>query len=272
MSKVAIVQMTSTANYNENLKKSLSFIEQGSRLKADLVAFPENFLLIRDSNIDESATVPDAEQVKNIFQQKAASCGISILMGSILEKHPLEVGKYYNTSVLIDQSGNICAEYRKIHLFDIIHPDVVYRESGHIVAGNDIIVCHHAIGVVGLTICYDLRFPMQYQRMTNAGAEIIFVPAAFTVPTGKAHWLTLLRARAIENQIFVVAPAQVGMHNPTRESFGNSVLIDPWGEVLAHANNGECILTGEIDLSKIYETRKQMPISEHKKTGVDCFS
>jgi len=272
MSKVAIVQMTSTANYEENLKKSLSFIEEGSRLKADLIAFPENFLLIGNSNIYTSDTVPDAEKVKNIFQKKAVDCGISILMGSILEKHPSRTAKYYNTSILIDQSGKVCAEYRKIHLFDITHPDVVYQESLHIIAGNDISICNHPIGVVGLTICYDLRFPMHFQKLTDAGAEIVFVPAAFTVPTGKAHWLTLLKARAIENQIFIIAPAQVGRHNPIKESFGNSVLINPWGEILAQATDGEGIMTGEIDLSKMHETRKRMPVFEHKVKGVDRFS
>ncbi len=271
MSRVAIVQMTSTADYDENLSKSFAFIEEASRLKADLIAFPENFLLIGSSDIYESDTVPDAEQVKNLFQQKATDYSISILMGSILEKHPSKNAKFFNTSILIDRSGSISGEYRKIHLFDITHPEVVYQESSHIIAGNHISVCSHDIGVIGLTICYDLRFPTLYQQLTDAGAEVVFIPAAFTVPTGKAHWLTLLRARAIENQIFIIAPAQVGKHNLTRESFGNSVLIDPWGDILAQADDREGILIGEIDLKKLRETRKRMPVIDHKVMGIDRF-
>ena len=272
MSKVAIVQMTSTSDYDKNLCKSLAFIREGSRLNADLIAFPENFLLIGDPDIYKSDTVPDALQVKNIFQQQAKDYDISILMGSILEKHPSKAGKFYNTSVLIDRSGNISGEYRKIHLFDINHPEVVYQESAHIIAGNHFSVYSHDIGVIGLTICYDLRFPALYQQLADVGAEVVFVPAAFTVPTGKAHWLTLLRARAIENQIFIIAPAQVGKHNSTRESFGNSVLINPWGDILVQAADEEGVLIGEIDLTKLHETRKRMPVSEHKVMGVDLFS
>ncbi|NQU63383.1 MAG: carbon-nitrogen hydrolase family protein [SAR324 cluster bacterium] len=271
MSKVAIVQMTSNDNYAENLNKSLSFVEEASRLKTELIAFPENFLLIANQNIYKSNAVPEVDQVTKIFQQKAVECDISILMGSILEKIPLQSGKYYNTSLLIDQTGCICARYRKIHLFDITHPEVVYKESEHIVAGDRTSVYCHAIGTVGLSICYDIRFPVQYQTLTDAGAEIIFVPAAFTVPTGKAHWLTLLQARAIENQVFIIAPAQFGKHSQTKESFGNSVLIDPWGEILARAADGEGIITGEIDLKKLQETRSRMPVLNHKVTGIDRF-
>lgn len=272
MSKIAIVQMTSTASYDENLRKSLSFIEEGSHLKADLIAFPENFLLIGNQDIYKSGAVPDVEQVKKIFQQKAVECNISILMGSILEKAPSDPPKYYNTSLLIDQTGHLCAKYRKIHLFDITHPEVIYKESEHITAGEEISVYRHAIGTVGLSICYDIRFPVLYQRLTDAGAEIIFVPAAFTVPTGRAHWLTLLQARAIENQVYIIAPAQYGEHGHGRTSFGNSVLIDPWGDILVRADSGEGIITGEVDLEKLQKIRERMPVFKHKKARIDRCS
>ncbi|MBU2645172.1 carbon-nitrogen hydrolase family protein [bacterium] len=272
MSSVAIVQMTSTANFEENLSKALSYIEEGSRLKTDLIAFPENFLLIGDPAVYRSGAVPDENRVRHIFQQKAAACNISILMGSILEKATAAPGKYFNTSILIDRKGLVCAQYRKIHLFDITHPEVVYSESAHIVPGQEITCCHHDIGQIGLSICYDVRFPSQYQRLRAAGAEIITVPAAFTVPTGKAHWLTLLQARAIENQVFIIAPAQYGKHSETRASYGNSVLIDPWGEILAHAADGEKMITGEIDLVRLQKTRERMPVFKHRVKGIDDFN
>ncbi len=269
MKKIALVQMTSTPDQKGNLEKSLSYVEQAAQAQSDLVAFPENFLLLGNKNqyLKSASSIP-GDLVK-IFQEKAKSENISILMGSLYETIPDNVDKIYNTSVLIDRCGNILCKYRKIHLFDVSLPDVKLFESELVQAGSNVVVCDHEIGIIGLSICYDVRFPGLYNKLLKKGAQVIFVPAAFTVPTGKAHWINLLRTRAIENQVYIAAPAQFGRHSSTRESFGNTVIIDPWGEIIALSPDKEEIIYGDIDINYLKKVRQRMPVQEHTVKKID---
>ncbi len=269
MSKVALVQITSTKDRSNNLEKALSFIDEAADNKADIVAFPENFLLLGEKKdyLNTAETIPGPHV--DIFKEKARQQKISILMGSLYEQIPGNSNKAYNTSVLIDKQGKIVATYRKIHLFDVSLKDVVLCESELVEPGKEYTVADHEIGKIGLTICYDVRFPNLYQNLTREGATIVFVPAAFTVPTGKAHWINLLRTRAIENQIYIAAPAQYGKHSATRESFGSTVFIDPWGEVKSILPEGEGIIYGEIDHAHLENIRKRMPVQAHQVENID---
>ncbi|MBU2511718.1 carbon-nitrogen hydrolase family protein [bacterium] len=269
MSKVALVQITSTKDRSKNLEKALAFVDEAAANKADIVAFPENFLLLgeKEDYLNTAESIP-GPHVK-IFMEKALRNNISILMGSLYEQIPGNQKKAFNTSVLIDKLGNITATYRKIHLFDVSLKDVVLSESELVEPGKNYTVTDHELGKIGLTICYDVRFPNLYQKLTQEGAIIVFVPAAFTVPTGKAHWINLLRTRAIENQVYIAAPAQFGKHSLTRESFGSTVFIDPWGDVQSILPEGEGIIYGEIDYSLLENVRKRMPVQAHRVKNID---
>ncbi len=267
--KIALVQMTSTPDRAKNLENALAFTAKAAQNEADLVAFPENFLVLGNNKLyvqtAESIPGPTVE----IFQEQAVKNNISILMGSLYEKNPQNPEKVFNTSVLIDRSGQLLATYRKIHLFDVELHDVTLMESELVDAGQEFVVCDHEIGKIGLTICYDIRFPNLYQKITDLGAQIIFVPAAFTVPTGKAHWLDLLKIRAVENQVYIAAPAQFGKHSETRESFGNSVIFDPWGDTVALSPDTTGIIYGHIELENLKKIRNRMPVRSHRVPGID---
>ena len=267
--KIALAQMTSIADIDRNLKKSYELIQQAVKQKADLIAFPECFLFLGKDSLYQGIAEDITGPLVGMFQEQARLNNISILMGSFPEKDPENPKKIYNTSILISRQGKILNTYRKIHLFDVELPDLRLIESETVSAGKKVVISDHEIGKIGMTICYDLRFPNLFQQLNQAGAEIIFTPAAFTYQTGKAHWLTLLQARAIENQVYIAAPGQVGQHNKQRRSFGHSVIIDPWGKILALAPEEECVICAEIDLDYIREVRRKMPVQSHRVEGID---
>ena len=185
--------------------------------------------------------------------------------------------RVYNTHLIIDQTGSIKATYHKIHLFDVSIPnEVELRESNTTAPGKEIVVCDSPFGKLGLSTCYDIRFPQLYSELVQRGAEVLLVPSAFTVPTGQAHWHTLLRARAIESQCYVIAAAQYGVHNSQRVSYGHSLVVDPWGTVLTDAggmdssettNDPPTIVCADIDLNRLREVRRRMPVQEHRKNA-----
>lgn len=268
--KIAIAQITSTTDREQNLKKVLPMISEAADNGADLIAFPEALLCLGDQDAAGkkiAETIPG--DTVRLFQEEAQKRNISILMGSIPEKDAENPGKTFNTSVLMDRKGELVGVYQKIHLFDVDLPTGRFMESDTVSAGKELVCCDHEIGKIGLTICYDLRFPNLYQRLTTLGAQIIFNVAAFTHETGKAHWLPLLRARAIENQVYIAASGQYGWHGKKRRTFGHSVLIDPWGKVIAEAPDGEGIIYGDIDLSLIASVRQKIPMQNHKVPGID---
>jgi predicted amidohydrolase len=191
--------------------------------------------------------------------------GIFVVAGSIAEKVD-QAKKTANTSVLIGDDGSILAAYRKIHLFDVSIPDGArYAESEVVVPGEQVVLAPTALGRIGLTVCYDLRFPELYRRLSQLGAELISIPAAFTLFTGKDHWEVLLRARAIENLAYVLAPAQVGRHSASRQTFGNAMIVDPWGVVLARCPDGEGVCVAPFRRDRLERVRQELPALKHRK-------
>ena len=259
-----------TENFDENLKVARRLIQEASEENLSLVAFPEMFLYIgedKQKKLQIAETI-DGKTIQS-FQEDAQRLNISILLGSLYEKVPDEPPLLYNTSILIGRNGEIQGVYRKIHLCDIDSPELKNIESLHIKPGDSPIVVEHEIGKIGLSICYDLRFPGLFQHLTALGAEIIFIPSAFFVETGKDHWFPLLRARAIENQVYIVAPAQCGRHYGQRVSYGNSTLINPWGVILSCAPSFPGLISGRIDLDYLHEVRKNMPVQQHQR--YECY-
>ena len=195
----------------------------------------------------------------------ARSRGLYVLAGSIAEKVS-EPGKTANTSVLIADDGAIVASYRKIHLFDVAIPDGArYAESETVLPGDRAVIAPTPLGRIGLTVCYDLRFPELYRALATLGAEVITIPSAFTLFTGKDHWEVLVRARAIENLAYVLAPAQVGRHSSTRVTYGNAMIVDPWGVVLARCPDGEGVCVAPFKRDRLEQVRRELPSLKHRR-------
>lgn len=265
---VGLIQMNSRADKARNLAKIDAFVAEAARLGARLVALPEYVTYLGPKDRYPEVAEPIPGPTTERFAALAQAHRIYLLGGSILELSG-EPGRYYNTSTLFDPDGNLIARYRKIHLFDVaIGGDVVFRESELIKPGSEVVTAQVFGRTVGLSICYDLRFPELYRALAEAGAEILFVPAAFTMFTGKDHWEVLLRARAIENQCFVVAPAQLGRHEPSGWSYGRSLVVDPWGLVIARASDVEGPLVARLDLGLVRRVREELPALAHRRLGL----
>ena len=198
--------------------------------------------------------------ILSFCQSLARELNVELLLGGFHEQHPVDSNRCFNTSVFLSQTGEIKATYRKIHLFDVnIDDGPNLQESKQTSGGEHTVVVDSLCGKLGLSICYDLRFPQLYQQLVDLGAIIISVPSAFTATTGAAHWHALLRARAIECQCYIVAPAQHGQHSKHRSSYGHSVIIDPWGEVIAEQAAGDGFIIASIDQQKVKDVRRQLP-------------
>jgi len=261
MTRIALVQTTATEDFEANLGFALEQLGAAAAGGAALAAFPEVFLYVggREGKLRHALTL-DGEVVSR-FRGEAQRRRIWILLGSVHERIPGRDDKVHNTSVLIGPDGANSAVYRKRNLFDVDLPGQRILESDTIVPGEDPApVAHTDLGEIGLSICFDLRFPGLYRQLRSGGAQIVFVPSNFTFPTGAAHWETLLRARAIENQLYVAAPAQVGQHNAKYRSYGHSALVDPWGNITALAPDKPGIIYGEIDLDYLEQVRRQIPV------------
>ena len=244
------IQLNSQDNVADNIKTVEKLIHEAANQGASFITLPENAFFMRG----EASAKQDQQIGIDACKASAKELRVDILIGSI--HIPTESGKSYNRSILINNLGEIIAQYDKIHLFDVtLKNGEVYKESDRIIAGNKAVI----INKIGMTICYDLRFPHLYRSLAQNGAEIFTIPSAFTYLTGKAHWHSLLRARAIENGCFIIAPAQCGYHPNDRRTYGHSMIISPFGEVLKEAseNNIE-IITTEIDLSLVEEARSQI--------------
>lgn len=261
MTTIALAQTTSTDDFAANLATARSLVREAAAGGAKVIAFPEVFLYVggRDGKLAIAQTL-DGEIVAEL-REAAARHAMMILLGSIHERIPDDPSRVYNTSVLVAADGSVLATYRKLKLFDLDLPHLKIKESDTIAAGREMPpVVETPIGNVALTICFDIRFADIYVDIRRRGAEIVFVPSNFTVPTGAAHWEALLRARAIEGQLYVAAPAQVGRHNPKYSSFGHSMLVDPWGRVVALAPPQPGLVYGEIDLGYVREVRTNLPM------------
>lgn len=265
---VAVVQLCSTDDYAMNLQRVGSAIRKAVRKNVDLIAFPENSLYLRPEGEPIYWNEGIQQRLIERLQTLASTMKVNILVGSMPESIPRSK-KIYNASILISNTGKVHARYRKMHLFDVTLPDgKIYHESKFIQPGKAICNTDVKGWNLGLSICYDLRFPELYRRLKKNGADILMVPASFTVPTGKSHWETLLRARAIENQCFVIAPAQTGVHSPSRESYGHSMVIDPWGEIIASTGTKETIIYATLDKEILKIVRHRMPCWENRVLSV----
>ena len=259
----AVVQMTSTADVERNLATALRLTDEAAARGAAFVALPENFAFLRSTG----DPAPEAQVVDGPWARRMAESArrhrITLLLGSLPER-AAEAGKVHNTSVLLGPDGAVLAVYRKIHLFDIDLPGLEHlKESREVAPGRDLVVAPAPFGPLGLTICYDVRFPELYRELTRRGARVLAVPAAFTDRTGKDHWEVLLRARAIENLAYVLAPAQVGHHGGGRSSHGQALIADPWGAVVAQVPDGEGIALAELDFARLARLRRELPALSH---------
>lgn len=249
-------------NTKDSIENSFEEIEnltaQCSSMKAQLVIFPELSTYLSETSIQTAAQTLDGEIISR-FKELAKKYNIYIHNGSFIEKGE-KTGKSYNTSVLINPAGRIEALYRKIHLFDIeLDRELTYRESDRYERGSTIVNLKSDIGDFGFSICYDLRFPELYRKLAFRGAKLIFVPAAFTMYTGKDHWEALLRARAIENQVYIIAPNQIGEHPDNKTCYGNSMIIDPWGKIIARASDKVGAIVADIDWDYLEDVRGKLP-------------
>ncbi|HSS04366.1 MAG TPA: carbon-nitrogen hydrolase family protein [Solirubrobacterales bacterium] len=254
--RVAAVQLNSTGDNVRNLATAERLVRAAATDGAELVALPEKWNLL--SSGEEMAAGAEELDGPSLAAARgwARELGVHLLAGSIAE---LGGEKAFNTSVLIGADGADLAVYRKIHMFDVEAGGVEYRESEHEQAGEEIVSAPLGGFELGLTVCYDLRFPELYRILAVRGARLIAVPSAFTAATGRDHWEVLLRARAIENQVFVIAPNQVGEAPPHYSSHGHSAIVDPWGAVLAEAGDGEGFVIADLDLEAQERTREKLP-------------
>lgn len=269
MTLAAVVQMTSTSDEEASWHSVRALIERAASRGARFVATPENTNYLGPHEDKVRRAQPLDGGTCAAFGDLAARLGIHLLLGSFNETGP-DALRCHNTSVLFGPAGERLAVYRKIHLFDIDHSDEVrFRESQTCAAGSEVVVAETAIGRIGLSICYDLRFGELYRALVERRAEILMVPSAFTLTTGRDHWQELLRARAIETQCYVLAPAQYGHHDDRglRESFGHAMIVDPWGHVVAMASDGPGLAMAEIDLERVARVRRAMPVQSHRRLG-----
>lgn len=261
----AAIQVTSTEDRERNVSEAMRLVDAAVARGAQFVALPENVDLIGPQGVKVAAAEALEGPTFQRFAEKAREKQIHLLAGSIGERSA-DPGKARNTSVLFGPDGERIAVYRKIHLFDVDLADGSrFRESDVVEPGTEVVVARTALAKFGLSICYDLRFPELYRQLSVRGAEVLLVPSAFTMLTGKDHWEVLLRARAIENTAWLIAPAQSGQHGNKRASYGHSMIIDPWGTVVARCSDGPGFCLAEIDPNVLERTRTAIPSLQHRR-------
>jgi predicted amidohydrolase len=262
--RVAAVQLNSNADKARNLAAAEALVRAAAADGAELIALPEKWNLLATGEELEAGAEPLDGPSLTAVRGWARTLGVHLLAGSISER-AADDGKPYNASVLIGPDGEDLAVYRKIHMFDVDAGGVSYRESAHERPGEEIVTAPVGGILAGLTVCYDLRFPELHRILAVRGARLITVPAAFTTATGRDHWEVLLRARAIENAVFVLAPGQVGKAPPHFDCFGRSAIVDPWGVVLATAADGECFVAADLDLDAQERIRESLPALANRR-------
>jgi len=261
----AAVQMLAGDDKQLNLQEARRWVRDAAANGARLVALPEVFIWRGSKKLERQFAEPIPGPSSKALSELARELGIYLLAGSILEAIS-NSERAYNTSLLFAPSGKQIARYRKIHLFDVDLPNgVSLRESQTRAHGESPEVVKTELGAMGLTVCYDVRFPELYRRLAEQGAELIFVPSAFTAYTGAAHWETLLRARAIENQAYIIAPDQFGKTANSFETHGHSMIIDPWGRIIAELPDGPGVITATIDFDYLAKIRAELPALNHRR-------
>ncbi|HEY3819676.1 MAG TPA: carbon-nitrogen hydrolase family protein [Polyangiaceae bacterium] len=266
---VAVVQLNTQDNVAANLARAKHWIAQAALAGGKLVVLPENFAFMGEEagkrEIAEPIDRTNPGPIVSAIAEAAAAHGVWVIGGGMPEKSD-DPARPYNTSIVVDASGAVARTYRKVHLFDVALTDGTNAcETASTTPGAEAITAD-VLGVrVGLSICYDLRFPELYRRLVDQGARVVTVPAAFTLTTGKDHWHALLRARAIENQVYVLAPGQHGRHPRNRQTYGKSVVVDPWGEVVAQCSEGEGFAVARLDFEYQDRVRSSLPSLLHRK-------
>ncbi len=267
--RVACIQMNAGSDFDKNLKQSFALVHQAMHKGAQMILYPETFLH-RGSSSQFHEIAEKTEHVIHKFQHMACMSRVPILLGSILEKGKRQ-NRYFSTSLLISDKGYIVGRYRKLHLFDVKTPGRLnFQESEKIDSGSSV-VSATLFGIhFGFSICYDLRFPELYRKLACSGAQVMLVPSNFVYETGKAHWYILLRSRAIENQAYVIAPAQVGRNPTTRvQSYGHSLIVDPWGKILAEGSESKSeVVVADIDTDRVQKLRSHFPVLKHSRLKI----
>ncbi len=268
--RVAAIQMNSGADVAANLRVAEKLLADAAADGCNLAVLPENFALMGKQGRDKvaAAEAPAKGPIHDFLSETAKALGLWILGGSMpLVSPETNVGRVYGACPAYDANGKLLAIYRKIHLFDVdlVENQESYRESQTMYPGEDVVAVDTPCGRVGLAICYDLRFPELFRQLVDDGATIFTVPAAFTATTGAAHWHTLLRARAIENLAYVIAPGQYGLHADGRSTYGHSLIVDPWGRILAEAADGDCHVAADIDPDLPAKLRSEFPALANRR-------
>lgn len=275
MKKIAAIQMASSPNVGANLIEAGRLIEIAAKQGAQLIVLPENFAHMGHEETDKLkvAETFGSGPIQEFLSNKAAKHKVWILGGAIPIKSN-NPAKIRAVSLLFNDKGEQISRYDKIHLFDVQIQEngEKYTESETIEAGSEITVTNTPVGNLGIAICYDLRFPELFRDLLTQGMEVLAIPSAFTAITGKAHWDILVRARAIENQCYVVAAAQGGYHINGRETYGHSMIVDPWGQVLDILPQGSGVVCAEIDLERLASIRRSFPAIEHARLSCDLDS
>lgn len=266
--RVAAIQMNSGADVDSNLKSADRLLGDAAADGCGLAVLPENFALMANRARDKAAHAeqPGSGPIQDYLGEAARRHGLWIVAGSMPLASP-DADRVFGACPVFDDQGNQRACYRKMHLFDVKLPDreESYQESHSMYAGDELVTVDTPIGRIGLTICYDLRFPEMYRGLVDKGATVFTVPAAFTVPTGRAHWHVMLRARAIENLAYVIAPGQYGTHPDNRATFGHSLIVDPWGDVLAEATDADRHVVADIDPQRPARLRQEFPALANRR-------
>ncbi|EPG66141.1 carbon-nitrogen hydrolase family protein [Leptospira wolffii] len=267
--KAALIQLNSRADLDFNLQKCEKLAEEAVSGGAKLLGLPENFPFLGSEKEKLERGAEIETKTRSFLENISKKNKITVLAGGF--PSPAPGGKVYNTAALFGPDGKEIFQYHKIHLFDTDPGDgVEYRESRSVEAGKEIppVYRNSELGNISSVVCYDLRFPELFRKLADQESDIVFVPAAFTKLTGEAHWEVLLRARAIENQCYILAPAQTGTHSGGRETYGHSLVVDPWGRILADAMEGEKVILADIDLEEVKKARKKIPALRHRKIGL----
>jgi deaminated glutathione amidase len=268
---VAAVQLVLGEDRDALLEKTAHYIGVAASTGARLVVLPERFAQWESDQQAAESAEGASRRLADWLSGEASRFGIYLVGGSIIERASGS-GLPFNTCLLFGPDGAMTGAYRKIHLFDAIVDGVTHGESNTITAGNETVCVDTTIGAVGLSICYDVRFPELYRALVDKGAEILTVPAGFTRVTGMAHWEVLIRARAIENQCYVVAAGMSGRTSPSRDFFGHSMIVDPWGTVIAQLDEGDGVVTAQIDLETVQQVRAKLPALNNRRLGHTVLS
>ncbi len=266
----AAIQMTSKPDLEKNLAQAEEFIEIAKRRGAELIGLPENFAFLGPEEDKLAKAIEIAQTAEKFLKIMAQRFQVTLLGGGFPVPVDSDPSKAYNIALLIDPNGVEVTRYQKVHLFDVDVPDGnTYHESSTVMAGQAVppIYASEELGTIGVSICYDVRFPEFYRHLSRQGADVLFIPAAFTAFTGKDHWQVLLQARAIENTCYVIAPAQTGNHYQRRFTHGHAMIVDPWGTILADAEEEPGMAIAEINPTRLKQVRQQMPSLQHRVFG-----